>query len=743
MKHIILGLFLFIISPILFCFGQTASKESVQNNIQGDENWDDQFSVYDGLNNSGKSLSVLNGSVYIGGNFTYAGGKNVNYIAKWDELSGWTNLGSDIKNPIEVVRTNLGKLYVGGQSSCFGIWNGNTWDIPSPLTSNTIFSFAFRFADLFIGGNRPDYSVVFWNYMTQRYFPLGNGVAGNAYCMDIIEDSLFVGGDFKKACDIDAKYLAVFNTEKNEWRKFIGEPNNTVRVIKTDSNFMYFGGEFTEIGGIKANHIAKWDRKNNKWYPLGDGLNAAVYSIALDKDDVYVCGTFYNSGANQFSHIARWDNKTNTWYPLGSGLNGNATDIAIINDNVFVTGDFTQAGNKPSYYIARYRLSINSTPVKSIVTYPTNNANSVSVNPILRWRSSGAVLYYHIRISDKYDFSSLIIDKDSIQNPFLEVTKLLAGTTYYWKVCATNSLGTGPWTDIIEFKTIVRPEAPVLISPSNDSTGVSSNLVFTWQPQNISERCELQISTNSIFSNLILDQTNITGTNFSISGLLLNSVYYWRVKSENSAGFSDWSKVFKFTTIANSRQIPLLSLPLNEAVKVPLTPRLIWFALDKALYYHLQVARDRDFINIVFNKGYTSDTYADINNLKGDTKYYWRVEAAFQNQTPLWSEIRYFTTVWVNGIKGENSITEYSLNQNFPNPFNPETSIEFSISENAPVSLKIFDVYGKEVETLINENKSVGKYRVIWKPKNLPSGVYYYRLRAGNYNSIKKMLYIR
>jgi hypothetical protein len=85
----------------------------------------------------------------------------------------------------------------------------------------------------------------------------------------------------------------------------------------------------------------------------------------------------------------------------------------------------------------------------------------------------------------------------------------------------------------------------------------------------------------------------------------------------------------------------------------------------------------------------------------------------------------------------------YSLEQNYPNPFNPGTRIDFTIPENSFISIKIFNSLGIEVETLLERNFSAGKYSVSWNPGNLPSGVYYYELKANKYLEMKKMLYLR
>ena len=92
--------------------------------------------------------------------------------------------------------------------------------------------------------------------------------------------------------------------------------------------------------------------------------------------------------------------------------------------------------------------------------------------------------------------------------------------------------------------------------------------------------------------------------------------------------------------------------------------------------------------------------------------------------------------------------TEYALNQNYPNPFNPETMITYEIPEGVFVNLKVFDILGREVIDLVSENKSPGRYQVLWNGQNrfgnpAVSGIYFYQLSTGEYKQTKKMILAR
>jgi hypothetical protein len=107
---------------------------------------------------------------------------------------------------------------------------------------------------------------------------------------------------------------------------------------------------------------------------------------------------------------------------------------------------------------------------------------------------------------------------------------------------------------------------------------------------------------------------------------------------------------------------------------------------------------------------------------------------------------------YVKALEGEerlekkfikNQIFEYRLSQNYPNPFNPATTISYEIASDGNAEIKLYDILGREVRTLINEKQTAGSYKISVNLENLPSGVYIYRMRAGKYSESKKMILLR
>lgn len=95
-------------------------------------------------------------------------------------------------------------------------------------------------------------------------------------------------------------------------------------------------------------------------------------------------------------------------------------------------------------------------------------------------------------------------------------------------------------------------------------------------------------------------------------------------------------------------------------------------------------------------------------------------------------------------VKNELAVpTSFSLCQNYPNPFNPSTVISYHVASVGKVSLKVFDLLGREVATLINEVKSAGTYTATFNAANMPSGVYFYRLQAGSFTETKRLVLLK
>ncbi len=113
------------------------------------------------------------------------------------------------------------------------------------------------------------------------------------------------------------------------------------------------------------------------------------------------------------------------------------------------------------------------------------------------------------------------------------------------------------------------------------------------------------------------------------------------------------------------------------------------------------------------------------------------------------SEIIDYNSFTVTGLEEENNLpTEFALEQNYPNPFNPSTTIKYSIPaiknrSAVAVRLKVYDVLGREVATLVNGKQAPGNYSATFNASGVPSGIYFYKLTAGNFSQVRKMIFVK
>ena len=194
---------------------------------------------------------------------------------------------------------------------------------------------------------------------------------------------------------------------------------------------------------------------------------------------------------------------------------------------------------------------------------------------------------------------------------------------------------------------------------------------------------------------------------------------------------------------------PNLVSPLNGSYYQTSTVRFTWYKSLYAATYRLQVALDSQFTNLVVNDSTIADSTLLVINLTVNKYYWWRVNAKNSIGTSPYSAVWRFGTFFV-GLKEFSSEIpkEFKLYNNYPNPFNPSTKIRFDIPSlirrgAGVVLLKVYDILGHEITTLVNEQLKPGTYEVDWDGTNYPSGVYYYSLITQSFSQTKRMVLIK
>jgi len=212
---------------------------------------------------------------------------------------------------------------------------------------------------------------------------------------------------------------------------------------------------------------------------------------------------------------------------------------------------------------------------------------------------------------------------------------------------------------------------------------------------------------------------------------------------EDLAGLSNNSKYFFTIFPFNQRAIiDSNTNMINEMLYLSNAGSLGGIAFTGAYFWGIGKTFQGTWAQRLFNP--TMQSLGDIFNLDSlSSTGHW---SYMKKITNLWADpsikLKYDVTVDVDDPEMEQPVT-FALEQNYPNPFNPSTTIKYQIPELSFVTLKVYDVLGSEVGTLVNEEKPSGNYKVEFNATNLPSGIYFYQLRVGSFNQTKKMLLLK
>jgi subtilisin family serine protease len=176
---------------------------------------------------------------------------------------------------------------------------------------------------------------------------------------------------------------------------------------------------------------------------------------------------------------------------------------------------------------------------------PSNGATGRPINnSAVSWSASTGATSYTLQLSTSTDFTTPVLSQAGLTTTSASISGLSFFTTYYWRVGATNSVGTS-WSAVWSFTTLI--EVPSLLSPSNAATGVVLTPTLSWSNTGATSY-DVQVSNKSNFSSLLVSNTRTT-TSISLSGLRNLTTYYWRVRARTSNGsVSAWSASRRFTT---------------------------------------------------------------------------------------------------------------------------------------------------------------------------------------------------
>ena len=216
---------------------------------------------------------------------------------------------------------------------------------------------------------------------------------------------------------------------------------------------------------------------------------------------------------------------------------------------------------------------------------------------------------------------------------------------------------------------------------------------------------------------------------------LTNSIY-WGIYDDDN--FTIWN----LGQFQNALNIPLpVELSSFTAKIINDKVELNWLTMTEVDNYGFDIERKvnkSEWQKIGFVEGHgnsnSPNSYSFVDNhLTGGSEFRYRLKQIDTNGNYEFSEI----------VEIEYLPQNFVLYQNYPNPFNPSTKIRYSIPQSSNVIIKVFDILGNEIETLVNEEKPAGNYEVEFDASGLSSGMYLYKLQAGNFVETKKMILLK
>ena len=361
-----------------------------------------------GTNGEVWALAVIGTDLYVGGNFTTAGGNTANHIAKWNG-SAWSPLVSANTsvngiNGMVTALTVIGTdLYAGGWFTDAGgvpslnvaKWDGSNWTaLGSGISAagainalvaigNNIYATTY-ILDPALGGQ--SHIIAKWDGSNWSQF-----TSMDDYVSTFLVDgtNLYAGGQFTMIGTVPANHIAKW--DGTNWSAlgvgtdfYIGGAG-----LEMMSGKLYVGGRFLNAGGSTANFIASWD--GSAWSSFGSGsnigMNNEVECVKAMGGDLYASGSFTTAQGISANSIAKWDGTT--WSPLGTGMNDGVWRLAVLGSDLYAGGIFTTADNQSANYIAKYSC-VNSTAVNNLTMNQQFQLEQNQPNP---FRTSTVISY--------------------------------------------------------------------------------------------------------------------------------------------------------------------------------------------------------------------------------------------------------------------------------------------------------------------------------------------------------------
>lgn len=525
---------------------------------------------------------------------------------------------------------------------------------------------------------------------SQSWNALTTGTSSSVYASAIFNGQLVIAGTFTTAGGVTVNNIAAWNG--TTWSALGSGTNGYINALTIYNGQLVAGGLFSTAGGNSANNIARWN--GSTWSAFGLGTNGEVLALIVYANQLRAGGDFTTVGGVNANRVARFDG-TN-WFAMGSGTNGSVWSLGLFGADLIIGGSFTQAGGATNNRIVRYNTN---TGVYTAMGTGIDNGSVYAM----------------------FNFGGQL----SVGGSFTTIGGSTVNRIARWTGSNWTTQGNGMNGSVWSFS---QNGSNLIVGGSfTNAGGTSANGIANWNGSSFGAYGSGMSGGGSVV------YTSNTYTNALYAGGNFTNAGTSPVAANNIAA---WGSV---------PQPPNLISPLDGSQGVTITPLLNWDSSAFSYTFGLQLSLNPNFTTTVINlTGIPiSQQQVSVNN---NTTYFWRANASNSIGTSGWSSIRFFTTAPV-GIINTNEIPEtFSLHQNFPNPFNPTTTIKFDLPNQTDaknISLKLYDMTGREVSTLINTDYVAGKWEFTLDGSKMASGVYFYKIEAGQFVQTNKMMLVK
>ena len=434
-----LAIIIFLSSYQLFAQDNTSFNQFTGLNKTNSGTW---YSLTNGTNGFVSAIAVedSNTSVYIGGTFTSAIDSNGNdvsytsYIARWNGTE-WKRLGRGTNNTVKAITISNGYVYVGGDftsainsdgstvsnTAYIARWNGSEWEAIGNGTDNSVYIITADGTDIYAGGNFTNAidsdgssvagtrKIAKWD--GSNWSALGYGGDDYVYDIKVSGGNVYVGGQFTLMKN--GQFETAFNTQGiaywdgSEWHALGQGVQGTVYATEIIDGDVYTAGSFPNAyesdGTLTAvNYIGVWD--GSSWSTLGNGAAWNVYDIVTSNNQIYFCGIFgsvkdeFNISVSNTQYIAKWTGSAWNTLTFADKPDNYIYCMALGNGRMYVGGAFTSVGGAANTnYVSYFTDASNPLPVELISFTAENINNAVQ----LHWQTATELNNYGFELERK------------------------------------------------------------------------------------------------------------------------------------------------------------------------------------------------------------------------------------------------------------------------------------------------------------------------------------------------------